>query len=51
VQVVALDDEVAAARLAAGQLGHISKEVKRDLQVVVDHRVFADPVQGGHGSL
>jgi len=35
--------------LAAGQLRDVAQEVKGDLQVVVDHRVFADPVQRGHG--
>jgi hypothetical protein len=48
VQVVALDNQIAAVGHAAGQIGHRFEESERDVLVVFDHGVFADPAQGGH---
>ncbi len=49
-EVVALDDEVAAAGVAAGEIGHVLEEMERDVMVVVDDGVLPDPVQGRHDS-
>jgi len=43
-EVVALDNEVAIARLAASEIGYVFKKVKGDLQVVIDHPLFPNPV-------
>lgn len=47
-EVVALHDQVAVAGFPAGQIGDVFEEVKRDVLVVIDDRVFPDPVQRGH---
>ena len=47
-QVVALDDEVAGARVAAGEFRHVFQQMKGHFQVVVHHRLFPDPVQRRH---
>src|SRR3569832_2326866 len=47
-EVIPLDDEVPFAGLAAGKLGYIFQQMKRDLPVVVYHRLFAYPVERRH---
>ena len=49
VQVVALDDEVAAPRIARGKLGNRFEQAKWNVLVMFDDGGLADPVEGGHG--
>ena len=43
-EVIALDNKIAVARLAAGKTRHVLKQVKRHLKVMVDYSFFSDPV-------
>ena len=47
-EVVALHDQIAAAGVTAGELGHVLEQMERNLQVMVDDGVLADPVECGH---
>ena len=47
-EIVALNNEVARAGVAAGQVGHVLEQVKRNLLVVIHHSFLPDPVQRGH---
>ncbi len=49
-EVVALDDQVAAAGVAAGEVGHVLEQAEGHLLVVIDDGFFTDPVQCGHGA-
>jgi len=48
-EIVTLRDDVAASRIAAGELRHILEQVEGNFQVVFDDGILADPVEGGHG--
>jgi hypothetical protein len=50
MQVVALYDEVAAATVTAGELGHRLQKAEGDFLVMLDDGFLADPVQSGHGA-
>ena len=49
VQVIALHDEVARIRWAAGKPRDRLQQSERDVFVMLDDGFFADPVQGWHG--
>jgi len=50
MQVVALYDQVAAAAVAAGQVGHRLEQSEGHFLVMLDDGFLADPVQCGHGA-
>lgn len=43
-KVVALHDEIAVSRLAAGKLRHVFQQMKRHLQMMIDDSFLAYPV-------
>ena len=47
-QIVALHDEVAAAGVARGKIRHVLEQMKRDVAVMIYHRVFSNPVERRH---
>ena len=49
-QIVALHNQIAAARIAAGKFRHILGQPKRDLVVMIHHGLFPNPVQRRHGA-
>ena len=47
-KVVALDDQVAAAGVAAGEVRHVFEQAEGHLLVMVYDGFFSDPIQCGH---
>jgi hypothetical protein len=48
-EIVALDDEVANAGVAAAELWHVLEQVERHFMVMFDDGILADPIESGHG--
>ena len=49
VELTAEAAEALDITLSKAELRHLAQEVKRHLLVVIEHGLFADPVEGGHG--